>query len=183
MACDLTIGRLFSCKDSVGGLKAIYFISYEDSGLEVTYDVTDTDVIDSLGTAVAAFRYDLKGASTYSEAITSSAANGTTAFDQTLAVTFTKLTKEDHKEIKLLCYGRPHVIVETNNGDLFYAGNQHGMDVTGGTIVSGAALSELVGYTLTLTGSEKVPANFCVAAGSTIAAQLTALGVSVTVGV
>ena len=34
------------------------------------------------------------------------------------------------------------------------------MDVTGGTIVTGGAMGDLSGYTLTLTGMEKVPANF-----------------------
>jgi hypothetical protein len=59
-----------------------------------------------------------------------------------------------------LSYGRPQVIVEDNNGNFFYCGLEHGMDVTGGTIVSGAAMGDLSGYTLTLTGMEPVPANF-----------------------
>jgi hypothetical protein len=59
-----------------------------------------------------------------------------------------------------MAYGRPHVIVEDNNGNFFLAGLEHGCDVTGGTIVTGAAMGDLSGYTLTLTGMEKVPANF-----------------------
>ena len=46
------------------------------------------------------------------------------------------------------------------------------MDVTGGTIVTGGAMGDLSGYTLTLTGQEKVAANFIgdtlVAAGFTV---------------
>ena len=34
------------------------------------------------------------------------------------------------------------------------------MDVTGGTVVTGGAMGDLSGYTITLTGQEKVPANF-----------------------
>jgi hypothetical protein len=60
----------------------------------------------------------------------------------------------------LLSYSRPHVIVEDNNGNAFLAGLEYGMDVTGGTIVTGAAMNEMSGYTLTLTGMEKLPANF-----------------------
>jgi hypothetical protein len=59
-----------------------------------------------------------------------------------------------------MAYGRPNVIVEDNNGNFFLAGLEHGMDVTGGTIVTGGAMGDLSGYTLTLTGMEKVPANF-----------------------
>jgi len=67
---------------------------------------------------------------------------------------------KDHKELKLLAYGSPQVIVEDYNGNYFLAGLEHGMDVTGGTIVTGGAMNELSGYTLTLTGMERVPANF-----------------------
>ena len=34
------------------------------------------------------------------------------------------------------------------------------MDVNGGTIVTGAAMGDMSGYTLTLQGMEKKPANF-----------------------
>ena len=59
-----------------------------------------------------------------------------------------------------MSYSRPHVVVEDNNGNLFLAGLEYGMDVTGGTIVTGGAMADLSGYTLSLTGMEKVPANF-----------------------
>jgi len=39
-------------------------------------------------------------------------------------------------------------------------GLKHGLDVSGGTIVTGAAMGDLSGYTLTLSGQEPVPANF-----------------------
>ena len=184
MACDLTLGRLEPCKDQVGGLKAVYFINYGTEGLALTYDATDTDVITDLGTAVAAFKYELKGTSSFEQAINSSRDNGTTFFEQTLTLSLKALTKKDHKELKLLSYSRPHVVVEDNNGNLFYAGNEHGMDVTGGTVANGAAMGDFTGYTLTLTGMEKAPANFLIpTTGTTIAEKLTALGLTVTVGV
>ena len=95
-------------------------------------------------------------------------------------LTFKKLTKEDNKELKLMAYGRPLVVVEDNNGNLFVAGLEHGMDVTGGSVVTGGAMSELSGYTLTLTGQEKVPANFLIpATGTTIAEKVVALGFNI----
>ena len=39
-------------------------------------------------------------------------------------------------------------------------GALNGADVSGGTIVTGAAMGDLSGYTLTFTGQEKTPANF-----------------------
>ena len=160
MACDnLTLGRIEPCKDSVGGIKNIYFVNYGD--LTPVYDATDTDVIDSIGTGVSAYQYEVRSsASTFTQNIQSSRDAGTTAFEQVLEITLKKLSIDDHKELKLLSYSRPHVVVEDNNGNLFLAGLEYGMDVTGGTIVTGGAMADLSGYTRTLTGMEKVPANF-----------------------
>jgi hypothetical protein len=157
MACDLTRGRKEPCKDVVGGIKAVYFIDYGD--ITISYDSTNTDVIDDLG-AVTAYKYELKGNSSFEQAITSSRENGTTFFEQTLNLTLKKLSKEDNKELKLLAFGRPHVVVEDYNGNAFVMGAEHGAEVTGGTISTGAAMGDLSGYTLTLAASELQPANF-----------------------
>lgn len=159
MACDLAIGRVEPCKDSVGGLKNLYFVNYGDLGA-ITYDVTNSDVIDTVAGTPDAYQYEIKGASSFTQNIQSSRDTGTTAFEQVVEVTLKKLTIADHKELKILAFGRPHVIVEDYNGNFFLAGLEHGTEVTGGTIVTGAAMSDLSGYTLTLTGMERTPANF-----------------------
>ena len=159
MACDLTAGRIEPCKDSVGGLKNLYFVNYGDLGA-ITYDVTNTDVIDAVAGTPNAYKYEIKGASSFTQNIQSSRDTGTTAFEQVIEVTLKKLTIADHKELKILSYGRPHVIVEDYNGNFFLSGLEHGAEVTGGTIVTGTAMSDLSGYTLTLTGMEREPANF-----------------------
>jgi len=157
MACDLTKGRKEPCKDVVGGIKAVYFMDYGD--ITIGYDSVDTDVVDDLGT-VTAYKYEIKGNSSFEQTITSSRENGTTFFDQTLNLTLKKLTVQDHKELKLMSYGRPHVVVHDYNGNAFLMGAEHGSEVTGGTIVTGAAMGDLSGYTLTLNAQEQVPANF-----------------------
>lgn len=159
MACDLTAGRKEVCKDSVGGLKSIYFVNYGEIA-SVTYDVTNTDVIATVTGTPDAYKYELKGTSTLTQNVISSEDAGTTFYEQVLEVTLKKLTPKDHKELKLLTYGRPQVIIEDNNGNFFLAGLENGMSVTGGTIVTGGAMGDLSGYTLTLTGREKLPANF-----------------------
>jgi hypothetical protein len=159
MSCDISLGRLEPCKDSVGGLNAIYFVNFGDLGA-ITYDVTNTDVIDAIAGTPSAYKYGIKGTSTFTQNIQSDRATGTTAFEQVLEITLKKLSISDHKEIKLLSYGRPHIIVEDYNGNYFLAGLEHGCDVTGGTVVTGGAMNELSGYTLTLTGMERIPANF-----------------------
>jgi hypothetical protein len=160
MACDISLGRLEPCKDSNGGLKAVYFVNWGDV-TSISYGSGDqTDAIDTVNGTPTAYRYELKGTSSFTQTITSSRENGTTFFQQELALTLKKLSIVDHKQIKLLSYGRPQVVVEDNNNNFFFCGLEHGMDVTGGTIVTGAAMGDLSGYTLTLTGMEPVPANF-----------------------
>ncbi len=158
MACDfITDGRLEPCKDSVGGINAVYFV---DGVSVATYNASpDEDVIATVGDTDA-FKYEVRGSSTYTETITSSRENGTTYFEQVLELQLPKLTKEDHKAIKLLSFGRPNILIEDNNGNVFLAGLEHGMDVTGGTVVTGGAMADMSGYTLSFTGMEKIPANF-----------------------
>lgn len=176
MACDLSLGRKVPCKDVVGGIKAVYFIDYGD--ITIAYDTTDTDLIEDLG-AVTAYKYELKGNSSFEQTFTSSRENGTTFFEQTLNLTLTKMSKEDHKELKLLAYGRPNVVVHDYNGNAFLMGAEHGAEVSGGTIVTGGAMGDLSGYTLTLSAQEQVPANFL--EGSTEADPFGGLTATVTV--
>ena len=156
MACDLTRGRKEPCKDVVGGIRAVYFTDFGDLG---TITLTDDEITDMSGTFTA-YKYEVKGNSSFEQNITSSRENGTTFFEQTLNLTLHKLSKEDNKELKLIAYGRPHVAVEDYNGNVFLMGRQHGADVSGGTIVTGAAMGDLSGYTLTLSAMEVQPANF-----------------------
>lgn len=176
MACNLTAGRAIPCKDVVGGIKAAYFVNYGDLG---TLTLTNDEVTNMSGT-FSAYKYELKGASNLEQSFNSSRENGTTFFEQTLTLQFTKLTKEDNKELKLMAYGRPHVVVQDYNDNCFLMGADHGAEVTGGTIVTGTAMGDLSGYTLTLTAQEILPANFI--AGATAADPFAGLaGATVTI--
>ena len=162
MSCDIANGRLEACKDSVAGLDAIYIINYGDYNPDtnVTFDGTYEDLITDVQGVANLYKYELKGANSFDQAITSSRDNGTTYFEQTLAVTLKKQDVQTHKTIKLLAYGRPHIVVRNRNNQFFFAGFNRGMDVTAGSVANGTALGDLSGYTLTFTGMENVPANF-----------------------
>lgn len=165
-----------------------YFISYTDfDSVTITYDATDTDVIDQIvasADSVNAYKYELKGSSSLEQVPNSSRENGTTYFEQTLSLSLKKLTKEDHKELKLLTYDRPLVVVEDRNNNLFLCGLDHGLDVNGGSIATGTAFGDFSGYSLTLVGEEQVPANFCIPAsgGADGDAKLANLGLTVVAG-
>lgn len=165
MSCDISHGRIEPCKDAVGGLRNIYILNY---GLydetDITYDTTvgyeDQITAITLPALSSIYKFELKGTNSFEQTITSSRENGTTFFEQVLTVMLKKQDAITHKQIKLLSYGRPNIIVENNNGQYFIAGLLRGMDVTAGTIANGTALGDMNGYSLTFTGQEATPANF-----------------------
>jgi hypothetical protein len=156
MACILTTGRKVPCKSAVGGLKTVYFADYGTLG--------DATIVDGEITALAGsptlFQFDIKGNSSLESAINSSRENGTTFYESTLNLTLTFLEKATQEELKLIAHARPHVFVEDYNGNYFVMGLEHGAEVTGGSIVSGAAMGDLSGFTLTLVAQETAPPYF-----------------------
>ena len=167
MACDIAKGRKEPCKDVVGGIKNLYFVNYGDLGtVSITDDATGEEITNITGYTgdvagdLTCYKYEVKGNSSLEQTVNSSRENGTTFYEQTLNLTLKKLSKLDNKELKLMAYGRPHVVVEDYNGNYMMVGLEHGADVSGGTVVTGAAMGDLSGYTLTLTAMETKPAVF-----------------------
>ena len=172
MACDATLSkfRLETCNDSVGGIQAVYFVNKDTMGT-ITYGAElddEEDLVTSIANSASAYKYELKDGSSFNTNVNVSLENGTTFYEQVLELMLPKLTVADHKELKLLAWGRPHVIIEDNNGNFFLAGLEHGMIVSAGTVATGANFGEMSGYTLTLTGREKLPANFLNADPATV---------------
>jgi hypothetical protein len=164
MACDISNGRLEACKDGISGLDAIYFINYGiNYPTDVTFDTVNPgmeDVIVDVAGVTDLYKWELKGANSFEQTIQTSRDNGTTFFEQTIVAQFKVLDPTTHKTVKLLAYGRPHVVVRTRSGNYFLAGLERGCDVTAGTISSGTAMGDFNGYNLTFTAMENIPAPF-----------------------
>lgn len=160
MACDIANGRLEVCKDAVGGIDAIYFINYGDYSYptDITY-VTGTDTIDAVANVTSLYKYELKGTNSFDQVITSSRENGTSFVEQTLSVVLKKQDAATHKNVKLLSYGRPNIVIKNRNNQFFLAGLEHGMELTTANVANGTAMGDLNGYTLTFVGTEKLLAN------------------------
>jgi len=156
MACSLTTGRKVPCKSSVGGLKAVYFADYDTLG--------DATIVSGEITALSGtpswYKYDLKGTSTLETAVNSSRENGTTFYESTLTLSLPYLDLQTQEEIKLLAISRPHIAIEDNNGNILLVGLEHGGDVNGGSITTGAAMGDLSGSSLTFVAQEKTPPYF-----------------------
>ena len=154
--CQLSAGRNEVCKESVGGIQGVYFINYSTGSFTKNADGEVTAVPSSS----VLYYYELKGTSAYTETVNSSRENGTTFFSQELTLNLKKLTNEMTTQLKLMAYGRPQIIVWTQNGESLLLGEKEGCDVTAGTIQTGGALGDLFGYSITLQGQEKLPAAF-----------------------
>ena len=164
MACtSVTLGRNESCKDNVGGIKNIYIGSWSSAiwdGLTSNGSAYLESISGNHFPAVNVYKYELKSdANTLEETNEVSNENQTSFWTQTLTVNLKKQSSESQKELKLLSYGRPHVIVEDSNGLYRIRGLQNGMEVSVNTM-TGGALGDMSGYALTFEGKELNPAYF-----------------------
>ena len=157
MDCEITKGRTEPCKDSVGGVKALYFGNYGtvrysiDAGTEEVVDIDDGVA----STPATLYKWEVRTSTNLEETVNGSRENGTTFWAQVLNATFKKLDATTRKELKMIAYGRPYVIIHDYNGNALLCGYENGMDVTGGTVVTGSAMGDLSGYTLVMTGEER----------------------------
>ena len=165
MACAITKGRGVGCKTAFAGIKNIYIIDYStvDAALG---DTAGTVTLPTDDTAEF-FKFEVKGGQTSLEtSVTSSRENGTTFYESTLNITFQLLDVATQEEIKLLNRGRAQYVVElypNGAGTTKYllVGKDNGAEITGGTIVTGAAAGDLQGFTLTAVATEVNPPFFC----------------------
>ena len=170
MACDISNGRIEQCKDSVSGLKAIYIINYDKLNSDSVVYSTGTgeeDEIDTwtpvdTATALNLYKFELKSTSnSFNTTINTSRDNGTTFFAQNLVINLKRQDVVTTKNVKLLAYGRPRIVVRTMTDQFFLMGLDQGADMNAGTIASGSSLDSFNGYEgLTFEAQEENPANF-----------------------
>lgn len=159
MPCDLTLGRLEPCKDNVGGLDAIYFVNFGQAPMEnITIDAND--IITAVTGVTNLYKFELKGTNTFDQVVNSSRDAGTTFVEQTLSVMLKNQDSTTHKQVKMLAYGRPQIVVKTRTNKFFFAGMEYGTELTTANVASGTAMADMQGYTLTFVGSEKNLSNF-----------------------
>tara|TARA_R100001163_G_scaffold22361_1_gene18930 strand:- start:821 stop:1435 length:615 start_codon:yes stop_codon:yes gene_type:complete len=172
MACSLTAGRGIDCRDSIGGIKAVFFTNnYCDNILaaaEVTgdsYTITDADFVDwtiagvPTSSKVRVLRYLLvTDLSSMTVAVSADKATGSVMYNQTLSIVLQKTTPADLFQVGLLGKNRPQIFVQDSNDNVFLMGIENGCYLTGGdTLSTGAARTDLNGLTLEFTAMEKDP--------------------------
>ena len=172
MACTLSTGRKIPCKSAFGGIKQVLFADYGTIASIAVDSSTKVATITNGSPAPVWFAYDVKGNSSLETTVTSSRENGTTFYTQTINLTLTFLDAKTQAELQELAVARPYAVVVDYYGNSFLCGFENGMEVTGGTVVSGAAAGDLSGFTLTLEGLEETAPYFLNAAVSASATQI-----------
>jgi hypothetical protein len=154
MSCIGTLGRKLPCNDAQGGIIAAYII--ENGTMTVSYDVTNTTVIDDLG-AITCFEWDVdvKSSSNLIQTLTSD--QGTTTVNQVVTLGLKKPEWSTDNEILLWAYGNPHLVIHYNTGRAVVVGLRYGSNITTAVSDSGAALGDPNIYTITV---DAMSANF-----------------------
>jgi len=153
MSCSVTKGRSEPCKDTLGGLKAVYLANFDEADGAFT-------VLDGAVTAISAnlttvFKFiTIAEGNTFDEALIGSREAGTRVNTQTLTVVLKKQDVLTHAEIDKIVAARPVIIVRDNNDLYHVAGITEGMETTGSTIGTGGAKADFNGYNLTFSAQE-----------------------------
>lgn len=157
MACDISGGRIVDCKDSVGGIKAVYIGNYKDMVSQTAWAAATNDTVTAIDTQTF-YEFELRPElSSLTVNYNADPNSGTTFFEQQLSLTFQKLDATDIADIRALCQGRPNIWVLDNNDNAWLIGAEHGCNVTGGSIQTGTAFGDLTGFTLDFTAKESNP--------------------------
>jgi hypothetical protein len=154
MACVLTQGYTLDCRESMGGIKAMWLIAHTNVS-----SVTEASGIVSgitKGAGKVFYKYELvKNTGSITETVTASVENGSVFYAQELSVVLNKLQANTRNEILLLAKNTLMVVVQDANDKYWLLGRYTGLDLTGGTAATGTALGDRNGYTLTFSGGEK----------------------------
>ena len=159
MACSITIsGRGFPCKDAIGGVRKFWTAPFDEDGSKWAASPT-SGALTGAAEAITFYGFELsRNNASFTQTINASVENGSVFYEQVLEVTIPKMEAAVSAELADLMKVRLFIIVETMNGEKLLMVYKNGAEGTGGTIVTGAAMGDLHGYTLTFTSREKVPA-------------------------
>lgn len=158
MSCAITSGYTLDCKDAIGGIKKVYFGNAEPSAMTIGTNASGT-ITGVSGISFYAYELLPQGKNNFTETINSNAEVGTLFYTQQLSLEFTKLTQTTRNKLATIAKRRNVVVVETHDGTFFMLGQTYGLECSGGSALSGAAMGEFQGYQLQLTGMEKNPMN------------------------
>jgi len=151
MPCVLTQGFTLDCRDSIGGVKAVWFIAHAN----VTAVTQASGVVTAITDTANWYKYNLiKNTASLTENITGTVENVTVQYAPELNIIINKMQANTSNEILLIAQNTLMAIVQDQNNKYWLIGLQNGVDLTTGSSTTGVAGGDRNGYSLTFTGAE-----------------------------
>ena len=155
MSCDLTQGRLLSCKDAIGGVKEILWCVASN----VEFDALVGGEVNDILSNTTFYRWEInRNSGVFDQTVTASMENGTVFFSQALAFNMNKIEALVNEELHNAMKNRLVIIVHDNNDNWHVMGFRYGAEVSGGGVKTGTAKGDLNGYENNWTAEEREPA-------------------------
>ena len=157
MACELTTGFTLGCLEGIGGVREVLIANFDDFTSGITCDAV-TGEVDGLPTATL-YRYvPFRNSGSYIETVNKNLETGTLYFSQEVGWTFGKLNQDMRNEFLNVAKAKMIVFIRTNDDQILMVGSGEGSQLTAGTVQSGQQKADLMGYQVTTTAEELVPA-------------------------
>ena len=154
MPCAIVSGYTIDCRDSVGGIDAVYFAEYGNvTPLDASGVITGMTKV--AGKKFYKFEIPTKSSAVASSNPTGSIENGTLFFEQTLDFPVNKRDATTRNIITTLAKNKVVAVTLDKDGTFRLYGKGAGLYLAASTGTSGAAAGDAQGYMLKFEGSEK----------------------------
>lgn len=154
MSCVIQAGYTIDCRDSVGGIDAIYFAAFDDVTI-VEASGTVTGITKATGKKFWKFEVPTKSSANATSNPVGSTENGTLFFEQSIDFPINKRDATTRNIITTLAKNKVVAVTKDKDGTYRMYGKGYGMYLGQSTGQTGAAPGDANGYVLKFEGSEK----------------------------
>lgn len=153
MACsNYTLkGIAAACKNSIGGVKAVFVAMRGDASAVLAGAVTDGILTPKDGFDTAFKKYAVRKSSSSATSTLQTSDTAGNSWQTELSLQFMKQDAAKRNEVMALCSEETVVIFVDGNGNGWVLGWDYPVEVSAGTAETGTAMTDLNGYNLTLT--------------------------------
>ena len=155
MPCALTQGYNLDCRDSIGGVKEVYFMELGNLSSYTEASGVVTAITKASGKKF--YKYNLvKQTAMFEDTLTVSEENGTVYSEQKLSIVLNKMQANTRNELLLLAQNLLVCVVADRNGKYFILGVTNGLVITTAKGETGTKMADRNGYTIEFAGAEPV---------------------------
>ena len=153
-SCAIVSGYTIDCRESVGGIDAVFFAEFGNVTIADASGVV-TGITKAVGKKFFKFEIPTKSSAVASSNPVGSIENGTLFFEQTLDFPINKRDATTRNIVTTLAQNKLVVVTLGKDGTYRMLGKQFGMYLAASTGTSGAAAADAQGYMLKFEGSER----------------------------